>query len=57
MPYKVLFIAVDSEALDGAELSQAVVADMDIEGVNRPPTAREGAIIAGRLPRRCTTGT
>ena len=46
MPYKVLFIAVDSEALDGAELSQAVVADMDIEGVNRPPTAREGAIIA-----------
>ena len=46
MPYKVLFIAVDSEALGGAELGQAVVADMDIEGANRPPTAREGAIIA-----------
>ena len=46
MPYKVLFIAVDSEALGGAELGQAVVAGMDVEGVNRPPTAREGAIIA-----------
>ena len=46
MPYKVLFIAVDSDALGGAKLGQAVVADMHVEGVNRPPTAREGAIIA-----------
>jgi len=46
VPYKVLFIAVNSDALGGAELGQAVVAGMDVEGVNRPPTAREGAIIA-----------
>ena len=57
MPYNVLFIAVDSEALGGAELGQAFVADMDIEGANRPPTAREGATSSRRLARRWTSGT
>ena len=46
MPYKVLFIAVNSDALGDADLGRAVVAGMDVEGAGRPPTAREGAIVA-----------
>ena len=49
MPYKVLFIAVDSDALGGAKLGQAVVADMDIDGADRPNPPRGRTSITRRV--------